>query len=208
MKVTEKKFLNVHQTLSPLLPSGANGAAVSAKDLEAAKAAAVATAADKVMVSVGVFSASVGVSRSLVAEMVSLVHLLRSFVGIFPPLATGANLHNSLPINCSNSLLRRLDGNTIRCYHIAVLRNLTRQVYSLDQIGRLLLQMLYVNGHESGRGLPIAAVVAAAAVNDRDDECANRAKVHSRGNRPLPRSYPRPSLPARPSGCSVLFYLF
>ena len=48
MKVTEKKFLNVHQTLSPLLPT-ANG--VSAKDLEAAKAAAVATAADKVMVS-------------------------------------------------------------------------------------------------------------------------------------------------------------
>ena len=55
MKVTEKKFLNVHQTLSPLLPAAghANGvAAVSAKDLEAAKAAAVATAADKVMVSV------------------------------------------------------------------------------------------------------------------------------------------------------------
>ena len=51
MKVTEKKFLNVHQTLSPLLPNGI--AAVSAKDLEAAKAAAVATAADKVMVSVG-----------------------------------------------------------------------------------------------------------------------------------------------------------
>ena len=49
MKVTEKKFLNVHQTLSPLLPT-VNG--VSAKDLEAAKAAAVATAADKVMVSV------------------------------------------------------------------------------------------------------------------------------------------------------------
>ena len=57
MKVTEKKFLNVHQTLSPLLPAAghANGvAAVSAKDLEAAKAAAVATAADKVMVSVQV----------------------------------------------------------------------------------------------------------------------------------------------------------
>ena len=53
MKVTEKKFLNVHQTLSPLLPNGiAAAAAVSAKDLEAAKAAAVATAADKVMVSV------------------------------------------------------------------------------------------------------------------------------------------------------------
>ena len=52
MKVTEKKFLNVHQTLSPLLPNGI-AAAVSAKDLEAAKAAAVATAADKVMVSVG-----------------------------------------------------------------------------------------------------------------------------------------------------------
>ena len=52
MKVTEKKFLNVHQTLSPLLPNGiAAAAAVSAKDLEAAKAAAVATAADKVMVS-------------------------------------------------------------------------------------------------------------------------------------------------------------
>ena len=50
MKVTEKKFLNVHQTLSPLLPNGV--ATVSmAKDLEAAKAAAVATAADKVMVS-------------------------------------------------------------------------------------------------------------------------------------------------------------
>ena len=53
MKVTEKKFLNVHQTLSPLLPNGIAAAAVSAKDLEAAKAAAVATAADKVMVSVG-----------------------------------------------------------------------------------------------------------------------------------------------------------
>ena len=51
MKVTEKKFLNVHQTLSPLLPNGIAAAAVSAKDLEAAKAAAVATAADKVMVS-------------------------------------------------------------------------------------------------------------------------------------------------------------
>jgi hypothetical protein len=42
MKVTEKKFLNLHQTLSPLS---------TAKDVEAAKAAAVATAADKVMVS-------------------------------------------------------------------------------------------------------------------------------------------------------------
>ena len=45
MKVTEKKFLNVHQTLSPLVASPKDA-------VEAAKAAAAAaSAADKVLVS-------------------------------------------------------------------------------------------------------------------------------------------------------------